>query len=183
MTSSPGYSEAIAKKLGEKVDVSALENEKEQYRAQLRQVIGAKNKLTVMLDNLDVEDKHYDRKYQDMQDRLDNLYDKISEIEDAIADIEEKIAGIYGEQVTVEYLYQVLKNFDKIYYEMTDLERKEFMRNFVETVEILPERMESGRILKQIDLRFPIYYEGSEGDQIRLLNELNVETCVLLSKK
>ena len=183
MTSSPGYSEAIAKKLGEKVDVSALENEKEQYRTQLRQAIGAKNKLTAMLDKLDVEDKHYDRKYQDMQDRLDNLYDKISEIEDAIADIEEKIAGVYGEQVTAEYLYQVLKNFDKIYYEMTDLEKKEFMRNFIDAIEILPERTESGRILKHIDLRFPIYYEGSEGDQIRLLNELNVETVCLLSNR
>ena len=182
MTSSPGYSEAIAKKLGEKMDVSALENEKEQYRAQLRQAIGAKNKLTAMLDKLDVEDKHYDRKYQDMQDRLDNLYDKISEIEDAIADIEEKIAGVYGEQITAEYLYQVLKNFDKIYYEMTDLEKKEFMRNFIDAIEILPERTESGRILKHIDLRFPIYYEGSEGNQIRLLNELNVETVVLLSQ-
>ena len=183
MTSSTGYSEAIAKKLGEKVDVSALENEKEQYRAQLRQAIGAKNKLTAMLDKLDVEDKHYDRKYQDMQDRLDNLYDKISEIEDAIADIEEKIAGVYGEQITAEYLYQVLKNFDKIYYEMTDLEKKEFMRNFIDAIEILPERTESGRILKHIDLRFPIYYEGSEGDQIRLLNELNVETVCPLSRK
>lgn len=182
MTSSPGYSEAIAKKLGEKVDVSALENEKEQYRAQLRQAIGAKNNLTAMLDKLDVEDKHYDRKYQDMQDKLDNLHDKISEIEDAIADIEEKIAGVYGEQVTAEYLYQVLKNFDKIYYEMTDLE-KEFMRNFIDAIEILPERTESGRILKHIDLRFPIYYEGSEGAQIRLLNDLNVETVCLLSRK
>ena len=29
-------------------------------------------------------------KYQDMQDRLDNLYDKISEVEDAIQDITDK---------------------------------------------------------------------------------------------
>ena len=56
------------------------------------------------------------------------------------------------------------------------------MRNFIDAIEILPERTESGRILKHIDLRFPIYYEGSEGDQIRLLNELNVETICLLSK-
>lgn len=44
-------------------------------------MVGAKNKLTAMLDKMDVEDKHYDRKYQDMQDRLGNLYDKISELE------------------------------------------------------------------------------------------------------
>ena len=135
-----------------------------------------------MLDKLDVNDKHYDRKYQDMQDRLDNLYDKISDLEDSIADIEDKIGLSKSDQVTMEYLSQVLKNFDKIYYQMTDLEKKEFMRNFIESIEILPERTESGRILKHIDLRFPIYYEGSEGDQIRLLNEMNVETVVCLSK-
>lgn len=183
MTTSPGYSARIISKLDEKVDVSALENEREQYRAQLRQTIGAKNKLTGMLDRLDVEDKHYDRKYQDMQDRLDNLYDKIAEIEDAIADIDEKINGAYGDQITADYLCKILQNFDKIYYEMTDLEKKEFMRNFIDSIEIFPERTESGRILKHIDLRFPIYYEGSEGDQIRLLNEMNVETVVLLSQK
>ena len=34
---------------------------------------------------------------------------------------------------------------------------------------------------KVIFLPPQIYYEGSEGDQIRLLNEMNVETVVLLS--
>ncbi|MCF0134299.1 MAG: recombinase family protein, partial [Blautia sp.] len=182
MTASEGYREAIAAKLGQKVDVSSLENEREQYRAQLRQHVGAKNKLSAMLDKLDVEDKYYDRKYQDMQDRLDNLYDKISELEDAIEDVDDKINGIYGEQMTAESLYKILENFDKLYYEMSDLEKKEFMRDFIESIEILPEKNERGRILSAIDLKFPIYYEGTEGNQIRLLNELNVETCVLLSK-
>ncbi len=40
-------------------------------------------------------DKHYDRKYQDMHDRLDNLYDKISEHEDSIADITARIEAVY----------------------------------------------------------------------------------------
>ena len=182
MVNSPGYREAVEAKMGQTVDVSSLEHEREQYRAQLRQVVGAKNKLTAMLDKLDVEDKHYDRKYQDMQDRLDNLYDKISELEDAIADIDEKINGAYGEQVTTQYLYSILKNFEELYYEMTDLEKKEFMRDFIESIEVLPERTESGRILKRIDLRFPIYYEGNEGKEIRLLNETSVETVCLLSK-
>lgn len=53
-----------------------------------------------MLDALDVNDRHYDRKYQDMQDRLDNLYDKISEVEDAIQDITDKINAVYGEHLT-----------------------------------------------------------------------------------
>lgn len=83
-----------------KVNVSALEEERERIRKLLRQVMGAKTKLTDMLDKLDVMDKHYDRKYQDMHDRLDNLYDKISEYEDSIADITARIEAVYGNQIT-----------------------------------------------------------------------------------
>lgn len=90
------------KKIDEKVDVSSLEVEREQVREQLRQVMGAKKKLTEMLDRLDVSDKHYDRKYQDMHDRLDILYDRISELEEMMADIEAKISGAYGEKITAD---------------------------------------------------------------------------------
>lgn len=51
-------------------------------------MMGAKKKLVLMLDKLDVNDRHYERKYQDMQERLDNLYDRISELEETLADIE-----------------------------------------------------------------------------------------------
>ena len=42
--------------------------------------------------------------------------------------------------------------------------------------------MDDGRIIRQIDLAFPVYYEGFEGEAIRLLNENTVETVVLLSQ-
>ena len=60
-----------------------------------------------MLDRPDGNDKHYDRKYPDMHDRLDSLYDRISEFEDIIADIEEKIGGAYGEKITAKQLYKI----------------------------------------------------------------------------
>lgn len=182
MIQNPGYKEFIEKKLGEKVDVSSLEAERDQLRNQLRQVMGAKTKLMEMLDRLDTNDKHYDRKYQDMQDRLDNLYDKINELEDAIEDVNGKINDSYGAQMNTHNMYQLLLNFDSVYFNMTDLEKKEFMNDFIQSIEILPEKTEHGHIIKQIDLMFPIYYEGSEGDRIRLLNELNVENVVLLTK-
>jgi site-specific DNA recombinase len=173
----------IIKQMDHKVDVSALEQEREQLRGQLRQVSGAKMKLTDMLDKLDVSDRHYDRKYQDMQDRLDNLYDKMGELDDAIADINEKINRAYGNQITSKQVYQILSYFDKIYFEMTDLEKKEFFHNFIESIEIYPEKTDEGRILKQIDFKFPVYYEDSECDEIRLPNEKTVESVVLLSRE
>ncbi len=67
--------------------------------------------------------------------------------------------------------------------EMTDIEKKEFMQLFIDAIELYSEKMDDGRIIRQIDLAFPVYYEGFEGEAIRLLNENTVETVVLLSQQ
>ena len=152
-------------------------------KGQLQQVTGAKNKLLVMLDGLGSEDKHYARKFQDMQDRLDNLYDRISEFENEIFDLDQKIKAAYGKQITEKQLYQILQKFDILYGEMTDREKKEFMQAFIDAVELYPEKKEDGRIIRQIDLAFPVYYESYIGDRIRLLNENTVETVCLLGRR
>ena len=177
------FHEYIGERLQEKVDVSNLEEERDQLKGQLQQVVGAKNKLLVMLDALDAGDKHYARKFQDMQDRLDNLYDRISGFENEIADVEEKIKAAYGRQISEKQLYQILQKFDILYAEMSDIEKKEFMQLFIDAIELYPEKMDDGRIIRQIDLAFPVYYEGFEGEAIRLLNETTVETVVLLSQQ
>ena len=177
------FHEYIGERLQEKVDVSNLEEERDQLKGQLQQVVGAKNKLLVMLDTLDAGDKHYARKFQDMQDRLDNLYDRISGFENEIADVEEKIKAAYGRQISEKQLYQILQKFDILYAEMSDIEKKEFMQLFIDAIELYPEKMDDGRIIRQIDLAFPVYYEGFEGEAIRLLNENTVETVVLLSQQ
>ena len=177
------FHEYIGERLQEKVDVSNLEEERDQLKGQLQQVVGAKNKLLVMLDALDAGDKHYARKFQDMQDRLDNLYDRISDFENEIADVEKKIKAAYGRQISEKQLYQILQKFDILYAEMTDFEKKEFMQLFIDAIELYPEKMDAGRIIRQIDLAFPVYYEGFEGETIRLFNENTVETVVLLSQQ
>lgn len=172
----------IIRRMESRVDVSSLEKEREQLRGQLRQLSGAKKKLTDMLDRLDVSDKHYDRKYQDMHDRLDNLYDKIGDIDDQLQDVNEKIRMAYENQITSKQVYQILTCFDKIYFEMTDLEKKEFFRNFIDEIELYSERQSDGRIVKQINFNFPVYYNGNEGNAIRLPDENTVETVVLMSR-
>lgn len=182
MVADPEFRDYMVSKLDEKVDVSALETEKNQIMEQLRQVMGAKKKLTEMMERLDIGDKHYDRKYQDMQDRQNVLYDRISELEEAIADIEVKISGAYEEKITTDQLYKILLNFDKMYYKMSDLEKKRFMREFIEGIELYPEKQKDGRILKQISLGFPVFYEGSEGDTIWLHKENTAEAVCLLNR-
>ena len=117
-----------------------------------------------------------------MQDRLDNLYDKIGDIDELLKEINEKINRAYGKQITSKQVYQILQFFDKMYYELTDLEKKEFFQDFIESIELYPERMEDGRIVKQINFEFPVFYKGVESMAIRLPNEKTVETVCVMKK-
>ena len=62
---------------------------------------------------------------------------------------------------------------------MTDIEKKEFMKDFINSIELYPEKMDNGSIVKQINFKFGVYYEGQETMDIRLLNEKTVE-CVIM---
>ncbi len=115
-------------------------------------------------------------------DRLDNLYDKIGDIDDQLQDVNEKIRMAYENQITSKQVYQILTCFDKIYFEMTDLEKKEFYRNFIDEIKLYSERQSDGRIVKQINFNFPVYYNGNEGSAIRLPDENTAETVCLLQR-
>lgn len=60
------FQDALKAKVGAKTDTDELEKEREICRSRLRQTIGAKNELAEQMDALDVRDKFYDRKYEDM---------------------------------------------------------------------------------------------------------------------
>ena len=130
---------------------------------------------------MDVTDRHYNRKYQDMQDRLDNLYDRIDNLEDAIATLSEKMESAYDEQISVERLYKIVRDFDILYNKMGDFEKKQFFQNFIKSIEIFPDETPDGKVLKHIDFRFPVSYEA-EDDRYSLLTQNDVETVVLLSQ-
>ena len=61
------------KHLDDNVDVFGLEVERTQLKSQLKQVVGAKDKFQERMDNLNVEDKYYDRKYEDMSIRWNSI--------------------------------------------------------------------------------------------------------------
>ena len=86
-------------------------------------------------------------------------------------------------QITGKQIYDILVHFEMMYYKMTDLEKKEFMKDFINSIELYPEKMDNGSIVKQINFKFGVYYEGHETMDIRLLNEKTVETVVGLQRK
>lgn len=170
----------VLSKFGEKIDVANLENERNGLQTQLRQVEGSKQKLIERMDALDVTDRHYNRKYQDMQDRLDILYDRLEEIHEAIAEVTDKIADASCNQISSEYLLDFFQNFEELYGKMTDLEKKEFYHTFVERIDIYPEQTEEGRWLKRIEFKFPVSCDEDKSAK-RLINENGVESICLLT--
>ncbi len=179
----PRFEEAIRQKIGSKIDCSELESELENLEKKLRQINKAKEKIGQQMDTLDVTDKYYDRKYEDLQKRFDNMYVQIEAIEDEISAINNRIENIQMQKISGENVYQFLLYFDQLYDKFTDLEKKNFIKSFIEKVEIYPEALENGRILKSISFNFPVFFNGNEITGLCWDKKNHVETCVLLSHK
>ena len=176
------FEKAIKAKINSKVDTSDLEQELEGLRKEHRKVTSAKEKLGQQIDSLDVLDSLYDRKYQDMTDRLYGLYDKIEEVESSIQEIETRIKNINEKKINSGNIYKMLVYFDKLYERFTDKEKKEFLGSFIERVDIFENEQSDGRIIKKITFRFPVFFEGKEVMSISWDNETTVETVCLLTR-
>ena len=109
------------------------------------------------MDHLSVSDKNYDKKYNDMQERLDKLYDEITDIENAMEEVETRLYNIRQDKISEDNVYQFLLFFDKLYDKFTDLEKKTFLKSFLSDVFIYEKEQKDGRILKGLRFKFPIY--------------------------
>lgn len=68
-----------------------------------------------------------------------------------------------------------------MYKEFTDAEKKRFLNTFIESIEIFKEEQPDGRLLKCINFKFPVFYDGDENvTHIRWDSETTVETVALL---
>lgn len=176
------FDTAIKEKLENSVDLKTYETEETAVKAHIRQLIAAKDRLGKQIDRLDYSDKHYEEKYNDMQNRMDTLYDEIAEANDSLETVQKQIQGIREQQISQERVYEFLELFDIIYEDFSEVEKKEFFQSFIKSIEIYPEPLENGQILKSIQFRFPVYYQGNETDTFFPKSEKTVETVCLLSR-
>ena len=182
LVQNPRFSEVMKTKINTKVDTAEAERELENARKMLRQAEGVKDKIILQLDSLDVLDKNYDRKYEDMQKRLDSSYDKISEAEELISICEEKLYNIQKDKITSTNIYNYLVMFESIYDDLTDMEKKQFYNTLLHEVQVFENEQENGQIVKSMSFKFPVYYNGEFTDTIFRDKKETVESVCLLSK-
>ena len=179
----PKFEQEIRKQIGSSIDTSELDKEYDGLKDRLSQTTGAKNRLADQMDHLSVSDKNYDKKYNDMQERLDKLYDEITDIEDAMEEVETRLYNIRQDKISEDNVYQFLLFFDKLYDKFTDLEKKTFLKSFLSDVFIYEEEQKDGRILKGLRFKFPIYMNGRNVLGVDWDNESTDETVVCLQKE
>ena len=165
------------------ISVLSAVTEIEGLEKQHRQLTGAKARLGQQMDSLDIMDKFYEKKYQDMETRLYRLYDEIEGVENSIEEVKNRLLNIQQQKISEENVYQFLLYFDKLYDKFTDLEKKEFLNSFVEQVDIYEQEQPDGRFLKHIKFRFPVYFGDRETQELCWDNESTVESIVLSSRK
>ena len=182
LVKNPKFEEAILNKIGSRIDTEEIEKEIDGLEKQHRQLTGAKARLGQQMDSLDIMDKFYEKKYQDMETRLYRLYDEIEGVENSIEEVKNRLLNIQQQKISEENVYQFLLYFDKLYDKFTDLEKKEFLNSFVEQVDIYEQEQPDGRFLKHIKFRFPVYFGDRETQELCWDNESTVETVCLLSK-
>ena len=134
------------------------------------------------MDNLSVSDEYYDKKYEDMQVRLDKLYDEIEKIETFIEAVETRLYNIKQEKISGDNVYQFLLFFDNLYDRFTDMEKKIFMKSFLEEGNIYEAEQEDGRILRSLKFRFPVFFNGQELYELDWDNESTVESVLLMRR-
>ena len=152
-------------------------------QGQLKQAFGTKSRLERQMDTLDINDAHYDRKILDLQRRYDEQYDTIEEIEVQIGELQSQIRSIQQEKISGDNIYRLLLAFDEVYHSATEAEQKEFMKAFIERIEMFPEKRKDGSWIKKIVFNFPVPIDGEEVKELPLETETTVETVVKLSLK
>ena len=90
----------------------------------------------------------------------DEQYDMIGEIEAQIDELQNQIRSIRQEKISGDNIYQLLLAFDEVYNSATEAEQKEFMKAFIERIDMFPEKRKDGCWIKNIVFNIDIRAKG-----------------------
>ena len=85
------------------------------------------------------------------------------------------------DKITGDNIYKILLNFENIFSNMDDLERKQFFELLIDEIQIHPEKQENGQWLKSISFKLPII--DQDFDINGWVNNTHVSTCFVLGNK
>lgn len=173
----PEFAKMLEERIQVKLDIGPLMDEISNYQHELKKTERTKAKIISEMDDLDPNEKHYERKKKDLDTRLDNIYDKLDELELKLATSIAKKDTIEKDKITSDNVYKILICLDHLYKVMSDRERREFISALVSDIQIYEEKQYNGQWLKSITFKLPIISE-----KLGLNGVEHVESVVLMSR-
>ena len=76
--------------------------------------------------------------------------------EELLVSAKAKKRSLLADKITGDNIYKALIFFDKLYAQMNEVEKREFLSQLVDNVQIYEERKENGQWLKSIEFKLPI---------------------------
>ena len=179
LISKPHFAALMQEKINLQIDTSALQQEINHYEKVIRQHYAIKTKLMDEIDSLDPDDKHYQQRKFDLDERLYRMYDKIQEAESSLIESKAKKQAIDADRITGENIYRILTNFDKLYAVISDTEKHELLRTLISEINVYPEQKPNGQWIKSIRFKLPIIENSFE---LSLDNSDRFETVMLFTR-
>lgn len=180
MVGNPKFASVMQSKINMKVDTASIDKEIENYQKQYTQFSGTKKSIEKQMDSLDFLDKHYERKLNDLQKRLDKMYDYMEDTEAKLEEAKARKRTIESEKLSGDNVYKLLIHFDKIYDKMNDEDKRALLVALIKEIQVYEEEQENGQWLKSIKFNLPLLDEELK---LGLDNDLHVETVVFLSQQ
>ena len=176
------FTEDIKNQIGHKTDVSEIDAELDNYHKLIKKLEKSKSNLEKDIDAIYDDDKHAERKRQDMNNRLNKIYEEIYNIEDMIIDCEKKKEAAKQDVLTKENVFKMLLVFDKIFDKMNDADKRKLLESMIAEVHLHPKDtwQEGKNPIKEIKYAFPVSQEVMEALRE---NVASVESVVLLSQQ
>ena len=159
------FEEELQAAFGDQGNVEKTEKRLQSIRKELRDAELMKDRLGETLDGLNPLGKDYDKKYDQISEKLDDTYDRIEELEADLTATKKKLEALKRKSDSAMNIMAFMKNLPLMYEEMTDEERKEMYQAFIEEIEVFPEDRDDGKIIKSISFRFPLIFDGKPADK------------------
>lgn len=183
MVSNPKFAKMIQQKINLKVDTTEIDKEIAGYKRQCQNYKTLKNNLERQMDTLDIDDKYFEKKYADLQKRIDSMYEKIEDAEKVLQEAKMKKQAIMSEMITGENIYKLLISFDRFYDIMSEGDKRDFLMALISEIQIHEDKQENGQWLKSIKFNFPMIQDDGKITEIGLDNFGHNETVVGLQRK
>lgn len=163
-----------------------LNEELEAYKKKLRSLNMNKVSLENQIDNMDYDEPNYDKRREDLNNRLNTIYNNIYDLEDIIDETKQKIEALNSEVLSADVIIKVLQNFSKFYDLLADAEKQQLIRLLIK--KIVPVKLDfnsSCIMLDRIEFNFPIFkniklisnIKNTAYDKINL-NEIPAEAII-----